>query len=203
MVYILALVLLLGCCSCAKERRVADEPWPVEEFSDGDLVFRRGIGLMSRAVLVADGSGMYSHVGILKKVEEEWHVIHAVPGEPDYDGDVDRVKVEPLVRFWATDRAVRGAVMRMEVDSQLAAGAAVQAWQIAQRGTLFDHDYDLADTTAMYCTELVDFVYRKVGVDVSEGRLSRVNVPGVGGDYLLPGDLADNWQLKLVFEFSR
>ena len=167
---------------------MADEPWPVEEFSDGDLVFRRGIGLMSRAVLVADGSGMYSHVGILKKVEEEWHVIHAV---------------EPLVRFWATDRAVRGAVMRMEVDSQLAAGAAVQAWQIAQRGTLFDHDYDLADTTAMYCTELVDFVYRKVGVDVSEGRLSRVNVPGVGGDYLLPSDLADNRQLKPVFEFSR
>lgn len=203
MAYILLLLVLTCTFSCKEEQRMAEPLLPVEQFADGDLVFRRGIGLMSRVVLAAGGNGTYSHVGILKWVNGECCVIHAVPGEPEYDGDVDRVKVEPLTRFWSADRAARGAVMRMEVDSLVAARAAVQALQIARRGTLFDHQYDLADTTTLYCTELVDWVYRKVGVDLSEGRLSCVNVPGIGGKYLLPGDLVNNRRLRSIYHFSR
>lgn len=202
-VYILLLAVLLGMLSCREERSVKERTLPVEQFADGDLAFRRGIGVMSRVVLVADGGGIYSHVGIVKWVGGVCCVVHAVPGEPEYKGDLDRVKVEPLTRFFASDRAARGEVMRMEVDSLVAARAAVQALQIARRGALFDHAYDLADTTAWYCTELVDWVYRQAGVDLSEGRLSRVSVPGVGGVYLLPSDLSCNRRLHSVYHFSR
>ena len=68
------------------------EDLPAGLFQDGDLAFRRGTGLTSRVVLAADKSGAYSHVGILKWMDGKWHVIHAVPGEPDYRGDEDRVK---------------------------------------------------------------------------------------------------------------
>lgn len=159
---------------------------------------------MSRVVLAAaDGGGMYSHVGILKRIDSVWCVVHAVPDEPEFDGDVDRVKVEPLVNFFASHRAVRGAVMRLMGDSLAPQRAAVEALWVAERGTLFDHGYDLTDTTRMYCTELVDYVYRKAGVNLSEGRISRLDVPVYGGTYLLPGDLAANQRLTVIYQFMR
>ena len=72
---------------------------------------------------------------------------------------------------------------------------------MAERGTLFDHRYDLADTSEMYCTELVDFAYRKVGIDLAEGRISRLEIPAFGGVYLLPGDLAANRALRVIYHF--
>ena len=98
---------------------------------------------MSRIVVAADKNGTYSHVGILKKMEGEWHVIHAVPGEPEFKGDPDRVKIEPLTRFFSPERAVCGEIVRWGKDSLTAARAAQTALLMAQRGILFDHDYNL------------------------------------------------------------
>ena len=72
------------CClfaptGCGKGGKQSPEPLPVEEFRDGDLAFRRGMGLTSRAVLAADRRGAYSHVGILKQLDGTWCVIHATP----------------------------------------------------------------------------------------------------------------------------
>lgn len=174
---------------------------PYGRFRDGDLAFRRGGGLTSRAVLAADAGGVYSHVGLLKREGDEWFVIHAVPGEPVDATDVDRVKCEPVDRFFAADRAVCGAVMRVKADSFLCAGAACHAGRLALERVLFDHDYDLADTTRLYCTELVDFVYRTQGIDLPEGRISRIQLPGFHGDFLLPSDLFESGKLDLLFEF--
>lgn len=195
-------VCLLG-QSCRRAKPSGELPLPFGQLAEGDLVFRRGAGLLSRIVLAADGGGSYSHVGILKLVESRWCVVHAVPGEPDFEGDVDRVKVEPLERFFAPERAVRGVVMRLAGDSLAASRAAGEAFRLAERGVLFDHRYDLSDTVEMYCTELVEFAYRKVGVSLSEGRISCVDIPALGGEYLLPDDLAANRCLKVVFQFSR
>ena len=79
----------------------------------------------------------------------------------------------------------------------------LEALQVAERGTLFDHSYDLSDTTEMYCTELVDFAYRKAGIELAEGRISRVDVPAFGGTYLLPSDLAANHRLQMIYHFDR
>lgn len=53
----------------------------------------------------------------------------------------------------------------------------------------------------MYCTELIDFVYRKEGIDLPEGRVSHVNIPGFRGDYLLPNDIAQSKRLCLIYYF--
>lgn len=201
--YILLQLLTLCIFLSCNNRSKADLPsLPVAEFRDGDLAFRRGLGMMSRAVLVVDGKGTYSHVGILKNIEGEWCVIHAVPGEPDFKGDVDRVKVESVFRFYAPEQAAHGLVMRVDgLERDSACRAAAVAQVMAERGTLFDHQYDLSDTTEMYCTELVEFAYRKIGIDLSEGRLSTVSVPGMSGTYLLPSDLMDNRKLKTIYYF--
>lgn len=93
------------CClfaptGCGKGGKQSPEPLPVEEFRDGDLAFRRGMGLTSRAVLVADRRGAYSHVGILKQLDGTWCVIHAVPGESDTRSGEERVKVDALDVFF-------------------------------------------------------------------------------------------------------
>ena len=58
--------------------------------------------------------------------------------------------------------------MRVSGDSVARYRAATHAEHLYESHVLFDHDYDLADTTKMYCTELIDFVYRKEGIDLPE-----------------------------------
>ena len=116
---------------------------PVGILADGDLAFRRGTGILSHIVTTASNDGTYSHVGILKKIDNEWFVIHAVPDEPDFEGDVDRVKADSLSRFFANDRAVRGIIARVTEDTLAASKAARIAWEMSQKGILFDHDYNL------------------------------------------------------------
>ena len=161
----------------------------------------RGTGITSRIVLAADREGSYSHVGILKKENGKWHVIHAVPGEPDFKGDADRVKMETIEHFFEAGKAIRGAVMRVSKDSTVACKAAKNALNLFLKRVPFDHSYNLNDTTEMYCTELIDYVYRKEGVDLPEGRISSINIPGLRGDYLLPNDIVQSKRLCLIYYF--
>ena len=87
-----------------------------------------------------------------------------VPGEPDYEGEPDRVKIENVQEFFGKEKAVAGALMRFTEDSLVAIKAARKAIEVCDRRTLFDHTYNLEDSTAMYCTELVYFVYKYAGV---------------------------------------
>ena len=68
-------------------------------------------------VLAADREGTYSHTGILKKKDGQWYVIHAVPGEPDFKDDPDRVKMETVEVFFEERKAINGAIMRIAEDS--------------------------------------------------------------------------------------
>lgn len=196
---LLALVTV-GCWE-STNREAAPAKLPQELFREGDIVFRRGTGLTSRAVLAADREGAYSHIGILTQKDGQWHVIHAVPGEPDFKGDPDRVKMEDAAVFFEPEKAVSGAVMRVTDEAEAASRAALYARHLYEARVPFDHDYDLADTTRMYCTELVDFVYRKAGIDVPQGRISHVNIPGFRGDYLLPNDIVQSKRLCLIYNF--
>lgn len=184
--------------SSAKELKI-----PEELFTDGDLAFRRGIGLTSHIVLAVSTNGIYSHVGIIKRMDNKCYVIHAVPGETEHKGDPERVKADPIDVFFSPDRAARGAVMRVTNNYKIASGAAEYALEISSRGTLFDHEYNLNDSSKMYCTELVNFVYKKYGVDISEGRTSYINLPLIQGEYLMPEDLTAFDGIKQIYHFSR
>ena len=167
---------------------------------EGDLVFRCGRGLTSRAVLTADKGGIYSHVGIVVVVDGGFKIVHIVPGEPAPDGTKDVIKTEGLDIFFAPDRALRGAVMRINYP-EAASRAAKEAERVAATGLAFDHNYDLADTTRMYCTELIYNVFLRVGLDITEERRTRINAPGFSGDYILPTDIRRCTLLEPIYEF--
>lgn len=191
------LFLFFGCTQKRKQFLFPEKP-----LSEGDLVFRRGTGLASRAVLTVDQKGGgYSHVGIVVKDSGNWKVVHAVPGEADKPGEPDRVKMEPIGLFFACDRAVSGAVMRVGASPAILSRAARRAVGLYREGVLFDHHYDKEDTTAMYCTELIEFVYSHAGLDLTEKKCSRTGFPGFSGVYILPSDIQSSKYLKLVESF--
>lgn len=167
----------------------------------GDLVFRRGVGVTSHAVLLADHGGRYSHIGIVADSAGQAMVIHAVPGEPDYEGDPDRVKMEPASRFFSSRNASLGEVCR-PTDSVAAAKAADEAVGYYRRKVLFDHQYDHADTTLLYCTELVVDCYRKAGIELTGPPTHTFSLPGLSCTCWLPSDIYHSPSVQPIYQFK-
>lgn len=139
----------------------------------GDLIFRRGHSLRSRAVLVAEhGVSPFSHVGMADRTSDGLFVINASPAEGDRAGKVVR---EPIQEFLAPGEADTATVIRV-ADSVTAMRATVAARRYAADSVPFDGDFDLATPNAVYCTELVWRSYEAAGIDVSGGRRDTVHV---------------------------
>ena len=196
---IMIAVAMLASCAETEQRSILPEGC---ELRAGDVVFRRGSGLTSRAVLAADRNGAYSHIGIVVDSCGVMMVVHAVPGEPDHEGDPDRVKMDTPQRFFSSMNARIGEVKRLRGDSATALRAARFAVDVYKRGTLFDHDYDDTDTTKMYCCELIDFVYRKAGRSLAGQKRHYFHLPGLNPiRCILPSDICNSGELDTVMSF--
>lgn len=195
---LITLILAAGCTG-RPERKRSILP-PTCRLEPGDIVFRRGAGMTSHAVLIAQNDGIYSHVGIVADSAGQILVVHAVPGEPDFKGDPDRVKADRPETFFDSQRAIAGAVMRCP-DRTAARRAASAAWNLYQRGVTFDHEYDETDTLAMYCTELVSHVYRRAGRPIVGPGRHRISLPGLSTCCLLPSDLLESPELTDIARF--
>ena len=166
----------------------------------GDVVFRRGSGLTSRAVIMSSKDGVYSHVGIVVDSDSGLMIVHAVPGEPDFDGDEDRVKLDRPEHFFARIRAENGEVRRHS-DSIAARKASEVAMKVYQRHTLFDHDYDDNDTTKMYCTQLVTYAFDRAGYPFTDIEHENINFLTLHTSCILPSSLLNSKHLHLVKRF--
>ena len=191
-------LFVVACSGTKGERMILPDDLVLTE---GDIVFRRGTGLMSLTVVAADG-GKYSHMGIVVDSAGVKMVVHAVPDEPDFPGDTDRVKMEPIESFFSSIRASKGCILRC-VDRRVAAGSARKALEIYRRGVLFDHDYDISDTTKMYCSELVELAYSTHGISPAEGRRHNMRFPGMKlKNVILPSDYLKSHHLRMVAHFQ-
>jgi len=154
---------------------------------NGDLLFRNGIGYESR-VVTGVSNGEYSHVGIAYHDGARWCVIHAVPGENE-KGKPEFLKCEPLSEFYRTDRTKSGGVARINCTDSTAAAATDYALDCLNRNVLFDNDYDLEDSTKVYCTELVWLAFLSQGIDITEGRRHVMPIINTGADVIFPDDI--------------
>lgn len=171
------------------------------EVREGDVVLRRCAGLTSRLVVESDTGGVFSHVGIVVDSAGQPMVVHAVPGEPDYKGDPDRVKMTPIGDFYARGYAQAAAVMR-PLDHEAGRRAARKALEVYRRGTRFDHDFDDRDTSAMYCTELVVHAYRAAGVELVGPERTGLKLPLVERRCILPSQVERSDELKRIYMFN-
>lgn len=137
---------------------------------NGDLLFRRGNEAVSEVVLGLDPGSEYSHVGIVVFEGNQPMVVHAAPAEDRHERSI--VKVEPVTRFLAFDRSSGMVVYRLKKAHLISTEAIMQlaareALRLAKADTPFDSAFDLNTTDQLYCTELVWYVYRKVGIDLA------------------------------------
>lgn len=170
---------------------------PADAIMEGDIVFRRGNGITSNIVAFNDADGKYSHVGVVAKGDSGLVIVHAVPGEGS-DG-LDRVRSVPLTDFFSKEKAVKGEIMRYPLDSLQRREISARAIEKARQKVKFDHQYDLSDTSQLYCSEFVQLIFGKVGVDLAQGRHTWINAPGMSGDYIMPSDIHQNPLLESTY----
>ena len=195
----LSLYLLLLCvlaCSDGADIQSSSILPAETQLLPGDVVFRRGSGFTSQAVLLAEKGGAYSHVGIVVDSAGVPMIVHAVPDEDDEE----RVKMEHPCDFFASTRAQKGAVFRHH-NQTIARQAAAEAVKVYRRGVFFDHDYDTGDTTKMYCTELVVFAYGKTARPLPDINTHHLHLVGFESDCILPSDLLECKDLQQVTTF--
>ena len=204
MVKLIELLLLtaLLLCGCAEHYDIVDVTGQ-EDFREGDLVLRCGYGAESKVVTEASQS-IYSHIGILHydTPTAQWQVLHAVPGEAE-QGEPEWLKAEPISVFYAPDRAIRGAWLRVNCPDNIADEATRYALQKVTEQVEFDNDYLLSDTTQIYCTELVWLAYLHQGIDLSEGH--RHQVPSLfsqDGECIFPCDIEKSSFIIFVQPFN-
>ena len=194
-------ILNVASCGCSNNYIIYSCILPEKaELKAGDVVFRRGGGFTSQVVLAADRKGNYSHTGIVAEAEGKMMIVHAVPGEHEFDDDVDRVKMDTPERFFSSEYAFIGEICR-PLDSITAINAAAEAYKIYKRNVLFDHEYDDRDTTKMYCTELVVFAFKKAGVDLVGIERHTVRLPILKAECIFPSDIHESPYLETVFTF--
>lgn len=167
-----------------------------QELKVGDIVLRCGSGMTSRAVQIADGGGCYSHVGIVVDSAGTLMIVHAVPYEHEDPKDEETVKMETPEVFFSSMRTSNGRIMSCN-DSTMAREAAQVAMGIYRKGILFDHNYDTSDTTRMYCSELVEYAYKKgTGISITENARHNVNLPVFTyKNVILPSDFTNSRHL--------
>ena len=195
LLFILLPLCMLACIDGSSVQGGTIFPQDVK-LSAGDVVFRRGSGFTSQAVLLAEKGGAYSHVGIVVDSAGVPMIVHAVPDEDDEE----RVKMEHPCDFFASSRAQKGAVFRHH-NQTIARQAAAEAVKVYRRGVFFDHDYDTGDTTKMYCTELVVFAYSKTARPLPDINTHHLHLVGFESDCILPSDLLECKDLQQVTTF--
>ena len=129
------------------------------------------------------------------RTEEGWCVIHAVPGEAE-EGEPEVLKCESIAEFYRCDRAKAGACARVHCADSLADAAARHAMRLVERRVEFDNDYDLEDSSQLYCTELVRLVYADCGVDLCEERRHKAPIIAKG-EVIYPEDI---WKSPFIIQ---
>lgn len=201
-VFIIAVFALLGLSvGDFPTSNNSDMLWYSEQspvLEEGDLVFRRGKSIESYAVLAADGSTRYSHVGIVHRTSEgKLMVVHAVPAE---DRINNRVKSESLAQFWSYDHASAGAIYRFQINpsqKQIIHNYLERTYQLA---VSFDDAYDLFDSTKLYCTELIYNAFDQCNVDITAGHIDTLLFPR-RIPIIFPSTILKNTDLTQIYSY--
>lgn len=196
-----AFLLLVSLTQCTSKDVAKDVDIPLDSLCVGDIAFRRGEGFASDMVVYHDIDGQYSHVGIVVESDSGFVVVHAVPGTHPHQQGKDIVRAEYVNEFYASWQSNRGAIMRMSLDSTQRATLNHWALEKARNRVAFDHEYNLSDTTKLYCTELLQMLYGKIGIDLAEGRRTNISFPGLTNEYIMPSDIYENENLTTIYQF--
>ncbi|WP_448380345.1 YiiX/YebB-like N1pC/P60 family cysteine hydrolase [Gloeomargarita sp.] len=194
-------LLLLGIFYALGNRRYPSFAKPLDwqavtgQLSDGDLIFRTGSDIISRAVLTQSHAARFAHVGIILKSESELVVVHALPGDHRSPGGV---VLEPLRTFAAQDKAIAIGFYRVKhINSNIRNH--VRNYSLAQVGKPFDYRFLLSDDQQLYCTELVVKAFAEAGINLTTS-LPKLRIMLMPEPVFPPDTLRHSSQLEPILQ---
>lgn len=160
LIVIVALLLLLIVASLVYEKgeQAAEErsayalsPNEVELLQEGDVILRRGYGMVSRMIATKmEGRYELSHCGVVvERAGQKW-VVHTVSSSLS---ETDGMQIHRLEEFVRQSKAESIVVAR----PRNAAGPrlAERCLHYLAEEVPFDHDFDIEDASSFYCSELI------------------------------------------------
>lgn len=185
---VFALALCFSACRPAPEVAGPNADAPdVSHLQPGDLIYRFGNGLYSAYFRsISQKDQRFSHVGIVVRVDADGplSVVHAEADDYTGRGGVRQDRLADFLKEandWAAYRLNREEAVRRNI--------ADRALGYQRRNVPFDLTFDAADTTAFYCTELVQHCVNKaVGSPLLQARtqLQGKRFIAIDDTYLLP-----------------
>jgi len=170
-------------------------------FKSGDIIFRRGQGILGQALFQVDKTSEYSHVGIIKMINNRPFVIHASTGE-NFGQDAI-VIIEDLETFLKTELTQAISIYRLKnIDDIIGSKVANIADQYAQKKIPFDSEFNLKTKDRLYCTELVWRAYLAIEIDLVDSEFSHLSIPLGQDEYLLPSGLLNSHYLYQIYQFE-
>lgn len=133
----------------------------------GDVILRRGYGMVSRFIAnQLEGSYNLSHCGVIIERDNEFFVVHTVSSNVS---EIDGMQVHPIADFVHQSRPNSIVVNRL-IDGRASALMAEGALEYLSAAVLFDHNFDINDSTHLYCSEMIwRSLKNKAGIDLFEG----------------------------------
>lgn len=206
-----ASLALVGLLAVAVWARPAFQPLPdsvrdsltvldTYEPRSGDVLLVRGRSWRSRAVLVGDRDSPYSHVAIvyIDEAGEAW-AIHAVPAHGESPGWILK---QTLPEFTKDPNLELVTVYRLHEEHRtVAESAGRRAFEFFDDGVGFDDEFDVADRSELYCTELIHYAYVDAGLDLVDGEMDPPAWPVFDHPLLYPGSLGDSPYLHAIGRF--
>lgn len=166
----------------------------------GDIIFRRGLSLTSKFVLMSDPNSFYSHVGMIVESNGNYQVVHVVPAE-DHQSE-EKVKKESLKDFLHGDKASNYAVYRLREDfDKYAQGAAKKILSFYKNNVTFDNKFDVFDSEEMYCTELVYRAFKDVGIDIIDQKFDSLRTFIKVDHIILPSTIINSKYFYLLINY--
>lgn len=161
------------------------------DFHDGDLILRKGQSIESEIVDIADSKSNFSHIGIVKMVNNQPWIIHASPESTK--GDLDPYLFEQLSTFLAFSKSKRFAHYSLKPDyTELGKIATNYAYHEFEEEGTFDHEYNLLNSDRQYCSELVLNAYLASGIRLLTSEQAKITILGKTREIILPSQLTKN-----------
>jgi len=136
----------------------------------GDIIMRRGYGMFSDALISAQKQKYsVSHCAMIIERNGKLSVAHALSSSV---APIDGSQEQSLQRFLNESVPNSVVVVRFKTSQDTIQRIAEAVKFYCGKHIPFDHNFDKADTTKFYCTELFQHCYKKVLVrDIFEAQL--------------------------------
>lgn len=146
LIFFIGFFLLVASCNHSSSCKI-----DCSQFREGDIILRKGRGLISELIVSSLKDTLpYSHCGILVSEKNEWKVIHCIARELS---DGDGVQICSLNKFLTDCDKQYYMVVRSRSPKAGLQIAKAARYYVGQN-IPFDYQFNLADSSAFYCSEL-------------------------------------------------